>query len=232
MTKNERMFPDDDVFEEIYDAHMDVVAISKGYFCMLFGHHDSLEVAVSIFIDGGPDTLRSIANLIALQATSSDLPAELNDGLRELLLQPYFGKPPGKSVTAIRSALLMSCGLSVACFESLEEGKRSAAITAYGKTEFYLAMCSATGQATFGIDSASANATLGAMAKLANDPRQKDKALVRECWEIWQAFPQRTRRIADFARDMLEKFESLKSQPVIEGWCRIWEREMPTQQAE
>jgi len=66
---------------------------------------------------------------------------------------------------------------------------------------------------------------LGALAKLATDPKQKDKALVRECWDAWRQDPGRYKSKAAFARDMREKFPNLESQPVIEGWCRSWERE-------
>jgi len=67
------------------------------------------------------------------------------------------------------------------------------------------------------------NARYAAYARHATDPKQKDKALVRECWVEWQKEPSRYKTKAAFARDMLDKFESLKSQPVIEGWCREWE---------
>ena len=64
----------------------------------------------------------------------------------------------------------------------------------------------------------------GAKAKLATDLKQKDKASVRECWDIWQKEPDRYKGKASFARDMRDKYENLESQPVIEGWCREWER--------
>jgi hypothetical protein len=55
------------------------------------------------------------------------------------------------------------------------------------------------------------------------DPKQAAKQHVRECWELWQKEPARYAGKAAFARDMLSKYEDLKSQPVIEGWCRDWE---------
>ena len=57
------------------------------------------------------------------------------------------------------------------------------------------------------------------------DPKQADKANVRECWADWQKKPDRYKSKAAFARDMRDKFPNLESQPVIEGWCRGWERE-------
>lgn len=63
----------------------------------------------------------------------------------------------------------------------------------------------------------------GAIAKLANDPKQAEKASVRECWEVWQKEPSRYKSKAAFSKDMLGKFESLESQRVIERWCKEWE---------
>lgn len=60
---------------------------------------------------------------------------------------------------------------------------------------------------------------------MAIDPRQKDKQLVKDCWEQWRKFPARYKSKAAFAKNMLETFDSLTSQPVIERWCRDWERE-------
>lgn len=61
--------------------------------------------------------------------------------------------------------------------------------------------------------------------KLEKDPKQAEKVLVRECWELWRNEPKRYKGKAEFARDMLAKFEHLKSQQVIERWCRDWEAE-------
>lgn len=64
----------------------------------------------------------------------------------------------------------------------------------------------------------------GAMMMLANSTKQRDKATVRECWDAWQKRLDSYKGKAAFARDMREKFPNLESQPVIEGWCRAWER--------
>lgn len=71
----------------------------------------------------------------------------------------------------------------------------------------------------------STRARLKAIRMHANDPKQGDKLLVRECWEAWQKQPERYDGKAAFARDMRDKFPALESQPVIERWCRVWERE-------
>ena len=72
----------------------------------------------------------------------------------------------------------------------------------------------------------------GAEARNANDPRQQEKRLIRECWQQWQQGKLRYRSQAQFARDMLRKHTSLRSQPKIEAWCREWRKEALTQPAE
>lgn len=80
-----------------------------------------------------------------------------------------------------------------------------------------------------------AQAKKGAQRKLANDPKQKEKEFVHECWKEWQAAPNPKKIYsgkAAFARDMLDKCEHLASQKKIEDWCRAWEKESSTQLAE
>ncbi len=57
-----------------------------------------------------------------------------------------------------------------------------------------------------------ATAKKGIATKLANDPKQRDKKFVHECWIKWQEKPLSYPSQAEFARDMLEKCEHLKSQ--------------------
>ncbi|CAG9931541.1 hypothetical protein [Candidatus Nitrotoga arctica] len=66
----------------------------------------------------------------------------------------------------------------------------------------------------------------GAMARLANDPRQTAKKYVKDCWLVWQEEPERYKGKTDFATEMLkqEQCRSLKSQVKITGWCREWEK--------
>jgi len=75
-------------------------------------------------------------------------------------------------------------------------------------------------------DARTALAKRGAAAKIASDPKQADKALVRQCWDDWQKHPDRYKGKSAFARDMLDKFPNLKSQRVIcDKWCPAWEVE-------
>lgn len=70
----------------------------------------------------------------------------------------------------------------------------------------------------------STNALKAVLSKLANDPKQGEKAFVRECWQAWDKKPDFYKSKAEFARDMLTKCEHLKSQKKIEDWCREWEK--------
>jgi hypothetical protein len=72
----------------------------------------------------------------------------------------------------------------------------------------------------------------GAMARLERDPKQKEKTFIHECWQRWQQSPETYASKAAFARDMLSKCEHLTSQKKIEDWCREWESETGTQQAQ
>jgi hypothetical protein len=74
-------------------------------------------------------------------------------------------------------------------------------------------------------------AKLGAQAKLANDPKQEDKAKVRECWDAWQKNPLNpdgTKKYKDksaFALDMVTTWDHLKRTRTVTDWCLDWERE-------
>lgn len=70
---------------------------------------------------------------------------------------------------------------------------------------------------------------LAAQAKIAADPRQAEKSYIFQCWQVWQEEPERYTFKSDFAKAMLnqEQCRSLKSQKVIEDWCREWEKAHP-----
>lgn len=69
----------------------------------------------------------------------------------------------------------------------------------------------------------SMKAKFSAKKRLEADPKQEAKKKVRELWDLWQREPARYRSKAAFARDMLDKFELLSNQRVIERWCQEWE---------
>ncbi|TDY23926.1 hypothetical protein B0G81_4328 [Paraburkholderia sp. BL6665CI2N2] len=72
----------------------------------------------------------------------------------------------------------------------------------------------------------------GGFAKAAKDPRQREKAFVKDCWKAWQDDPSRYPSKAEFARDMLKKCEHLVSAQKIEKWCKTWEDNPHTVPAE
>ncbi|WP_175692936.1 hypothetical protein [Burkholderia ambifaria] len=55
------------------------------------------------------------------------------------------------------------------------------------------------------------------------DPKQLAKAKVKELWEMWRNDSSRYPSKAAFARDMINKFDELKSSKKIEDWVRAWE---------
>lgn len=63
------------------------------------------------------------------------------------------------------------------------------------------------------------------------DPRKAEKAFVKSCWIHWQENPSNYRYKSEFAVDMLNKCEHLKSQKTIEDWCREWEKAHPASRA-
>lgn len=63
-----------------------------------------------------------------------------------------------------------------------------------------------------------------ALRRYEDDPKQKEKDFVFECWKAWQAKPEQYKSKAAFARSMLDKCEHLTSSKKIEDWCREWEK--------
>lgn len=71
----------------------------------------------------------------------------------------------------------------------------------------------------------SARAGMRAMSRHRQDPKQAAKQNVRDCWERWQKNKHEYKSKSSFARAMLDKYEILESQRVIERWCKEWESE-------
>jgi|GEM_PF-3434314 len=68
-------------------------------------------------------------------------------------------------------------------------------------------------------------ARMGAMARHASDPKQMEKALVKQHWENWEAKPYLYKTQIAFALDMCEKHKNLDSPETIKRWVRAWEKE-------
>ncbi|WP_029149178.1 hypothetical protein [Methylophilus sp. 5] len=90
------------------------------------------------------------------------------------------------------------------------------------------------------VSKAQSDHSKGGLNKTKNDPKQKEKQVVKECWQRWQeskvASPPygHYRNNTKFAQDMIDKFRPdnpedevnhLSSVAVITGWCRQWEKE-------
>lgn len=71
----------------------------------------------------------------------------------------------------------------------------------------------------------SIEASKNARIRWVGDPVSIAKGEVKKCWELWQSELSRYKSKAAFARDMLDKYEELTSQRVIERWCKEWETE-------
>ncbi|WP_156909571.1 hypothetical protein [Ottowia thiooxydans] len=56
-------------------------------------------------------------------------------------------------------------------------------------------------------------------------PKQAAKQHVFDCWIRWQKNRHEYRSKSAFARAMLDKYDALGSQRVIERWCKEWESE-------
>lgn len=65
---------------------------------------------------------------------------------------------------------------------------------------------------------------LAIAGKKKKNPKQKDRALVKEHWDAWQQNRGRYKGAAAFARDMVEKHENLISVSTIERWCGRWKK--------
>lgn len=64
----------------------------------------------------------------------------------------------------------------------------------------------------------------GGIAKRDKDPKQIEKAFVKECWKAWQKEPHRYENRPAFIRDMVEKCELLENKNSIRNWCGYWEK--------
>jgi hypothetical protein len=138
--------------------------------------------------------------------------ASVSLAVEELAHDPS-GDSTMKMLISATTTMGMAMGILAARSET-EEAKRIAmeAVAAGNRAEIEAGVRSALGRHAV-------------KTKLASDPKQDDKKRVYECWSEWQKQPGRYKTKAQFARDMREKFENLESQPVIERWCRTWEKE-------
>lgn len=111
----------------------------------------------------------------------------------------------------------------------LSEGHLEEAISSYGEACTHFGEVTSLISATYGKGSSHMVAKLGAEGKLKSDPKQAAKAEVFDCWKRWQKNQHEYKSKSAFAKAMMDKYEPLESQRVIERWCKNWEAELSQQ---
>jgi len=172
-------------------------------------------------IDGFPKAhdaeLYAVLTLIKVDSAASffQLPEEKKT---DAGIPIYRGQFPWKTPDLIAAGNLVIEAMEIICFAERElSNAQFDKMRLEQKVHF---------EAQIRIEARKENAKRGALARLATDPGQKEKAMVFECWDRWKKQPNRYSRNAAFARDILSKYENLVSQRVIERWCLEWDREL------
>jgi len=203
-----------------------------------FDTKESLDSALKVIILDPHVIMKALTQVVLERENRIE---KLPTPIQVAISSTFEKKAPNAKVRTCRLEFLLSYAYGVLCAVCLGRGNgtlTSAAMDFLCRVEYNLGCAMAHGESLpwsgphekFGaFDSV---AMLGAYAKLAMDPKQKDKLQVRDCWDEWKKQPDRYKGKAAFARDMLGKYESLKSQPVVERWCREWESAAVTQLAQ
>lgn len=146
-----------------------------------------------------------------------------------------FQRPPENAAKAVqdlyertpatqRNALASLCGAAYMlenASEAFRQGRYRLALFYASSAQTWADSCASQ------IDIPSDIARRSAEMRRKIDPRTSEKEFVHDCWRRWRLNPDAYRSKAEFARDMLEKCEHLKSQKKIEDWCREWEKLEP-----
>jgi hypothetical protein len=139
----------------------------------------------------------------------------------------YCGEFPNTVSEMKKNEARKACYHNDAAGSCLKIGKISEAVADMSVAEWSLRFCAQADSEMTSEKARSEMARMGVMAKLANDPRQKEKAFIFECWQAWQKLLDTYPSKAAFAKDMIAKCEHLKSQKKVEDWCREWEKANP-----
>jgi len=221
----------DDSFEHFMIREQTTVQLlAEACFRFLFLDEDNDIFNLLEPLEGDQDEqIGLLMDFLDVEEIPADKPEKL-DPLFWAILTNYCSDTSHTLAMARLAAIvgLLCCHQS---FEFLLKGSRGNSILTYGQAQMMLGRAYAMGESYYGRDSVIANAQRAVAARLRKDPKQLDKKTVRECWELWQNEPARYKSNAAFARDMLQKYETLTSQPVIERWCREWKEESGTQPA-
>jgi hypothetical protein len=209
-----------EVIRDLLDDQME--QITSKIFAFLFEQKIHPQVLLFHFDETGKEQIDLLMDFQENEEIPQCKPDRLAPEIWALLLEKI--SPSTHSILLARIQALLSMMLANKCRHHLKNNINTALLS-YGQSCMMLGSAMANVGVYWHKDSVSSYARKAVAKKLADDPKQKDKALVRECWDAWKNEPDRYKGKAAFARDMRDKFPNLDSQPVIEGWCRTWERE-------
>lgn len=153
-------------------------------------------------------------------------PEILRQDLWDIFAESDYDKDPHQLRLSRVSLLLFVLEIELTLFY-IDAGHFDMALQSYGDAcEHYGHALSRVGSA-YGNGSSHLVGKLGAKAKLTIDSggKQAAKQNVRDCWERWQKNRHEYKSKSAFARAMLDKYDRLGSQRVIERWCKEWESE-------
>jgi AraC-like DNA-binding protein len=156
-----------------------------------------------------------------------DMPPHLFSFLTSRLL----GKTPTSLECKLRCDLALSMLHSTQCEIACEADKFQHAVFHLVEGARHLGMFLGSAETGGGDQSLARFSQKGVQKMLSQHPKQADKKGVKEYWERWQKNPHLYPSVAEFGRDMLEKFESLKSPEVIARWVRIWKKALLNRQS-
>ena len=183
---------------------------------------EDAELEIADYVDDKSDNRKLLHLALRKSLDDEELASELPEGIRRIASCEPVDYKINATELEIRVSLLLA-------MSSLKEAKRSLSvqdvknsIAWFGHVSFWagvhVAAYSAQQRDWQRLDKA-------AEARRRTDPKQAAKQNVRDCWEVWRQKPEQYKSKSAFARAMLDKYEELGSQRVIERWCKEWESE-------
>ncbi len=210
-----------EVIRELLDDQMEQV--SSKIFKFLFDDAADIEILLH-YLSGTLDKqTRLLINFQENEGIPQSKPDDLAPEIWALLITK--NDLSTHSFLLARIQILLSILLACEARKCLDNHFLPGALESYGQSSMMLGCAMSSNAAYWLKDSVSSYARKAVTAKLAADPKQKDKVLVRARWDEWQTRPNQYKSKAAFSLDMLKSFKNLENQAVIEGWCRTWERE-------
>ncbi|MCO5355130.1 hypothetical protein [Acidovorax kalamii] len=191
---------------------------------------DGIE-AVRAHIGLNPERRKKLNALLIRAFNESKFPPELPLNVREICERQPLDYKINAVEVEIRAGLLLGISSVIECKRAVYASGPTNAIYWHGRAAFWSGVV---------VSASSAQVrdwekvSKGAKARWLDDPKQVAKQNVRSCWDRWQEKPHQYKSKSAFARAMLDKYEELGSQRVIERWCKEWESALnlqSTQQA-